>query len=95
MGVPIPRDADQQFLAGKPVESAQPGDLVFFGDPPDDVLNRPAHVTHVAISLGGDEIIHANGGSWNTAYNSLAPNSPIYRADLRESFMGVRRMTND
>jgi hypothetical protein len=95
MGVQIPRDADQQFCAGAPVESAQPGDLVFFGDAANDALGRPVRITHVAISLGGDEIIHANGGSWSTAYNSLDPNSPIYRADLRESFMGVRRMTSD
>ncbi|NIP24000.1 MAG: C40 family peptidase, partial [Phycisphaerae bacterium] len=31
-GILIPRDADMQFLAGKPVEPPfQPGDLLFFG----------------------------------------------------------------
>ncbi len=93
MGVNIPRDADQQFRVGRPVEGApQPGDLLFFGKPDDNVgATRHLHITHVAISLGGDEIIHANGGTWNTAYNSLDPTNPIYRADLRASLVGVRR----
>jgi len=108
MGVPIPRDADQQFRAGRIFEGKpRPGDLLFFGDGGDrrddggdrrddggdrrlSEVRRP-HITHVAISLGGDELIHANGGSWNIAYNSLNPASPIYRADLRESLAGVRR----
>jgi cell wall-associated NlpC family hydrolase len=93
MGVPIPRDADQQFRAGKIVKGTpRPGDLLFFsGD--DTALGDPRHnrITHVVISLGGDELIHANGGTWNIAYNSLNPASPIYRAALRDSLVGVRR----
>lgn len=88
MGVAIPRDADQQFRAGQLVEGTpQPGDLLFFGDQQDGDWR----ITHVAISLGGDEIIHANGSTWNTAYNSLDPISPIYSAYLREHLAGVRR----
>ncbi len=93
MGVPIPRDADQQFRAGKIVRGQpRPGDLLFFGGDDGD-LNDPRHsrITHVAISLGGDELIHANGGSWNIACHSLDPASPIYRVDLRESLVGVCR----
>lgn len=93
MGVFIPRDADQQFRAGKIVKGKpRPGDLLFFGGDDSD-LNDQRHqrITHVVISLGGDELIHANGGSWNIAYNSLNPASPIYRADLRESLVGVCR----
>ena len=93
MGVRIPRDADQQFLAGKTITGKpRPGDLLFFGGDDND-LNDPRHsrITHVAISLGGDELIHANGGSWSVACHSLHPASPIYRADLRESLAGVRR----
>jgi cell wall-associated NlpC family hydrolase len=93
MGVQIPRDADQQFRAGRIVKGKpRPGDLLFFGgddNRPGDV--RQQRITHVVISLGGDELIHANGGSWNIACNSLNPASPIYRADLRESLVGVRR----
>jgi cell wall-associated NlpC family hydrolase len=93
MGVSIPRDADQQFAAGKPIVGApQPGDLLFFGGDDDNLTDpRHAHITHVAISLGGDEIIHANGTTWNIAYNSLDPASPIYRAWLKEHLAGVRR----
>jgi hypothetical protein len=93
MGVQIPRDADQQFHAGKVVKG-QPrlGDLLFFGGDDSDLADaRTERITHVVISLGGDEVIHANGGSWNIAYNSLDPASPIYRADLRDSLVGVRR----
>jgi gamma-D-glutamyl-L-lysine dipeptidyl-peptidase len=93
MGVHIPRDADQQFRAGKIVKGKpRPGDLLFFGGD-DSNLSEVRHqrITHVAISLGGDDLIHANGGSWNIAINSLQPASPIYRADLRASLAGVRR----
>lgn len=93
MGVPIPRDADQQFRVGKIVKGTpRPGDLLFFGGDDSDLsVARHQHITHVAISLGGDEMIHANGGSWNIACNSLNPASPICRADLRDSLAGVRR----
>jgi pimeloyl-ACP methyl ester carboxylesterase len=93
MAVQIPRDADQQFHAGQIVKGKpRPGDLLFFGGDDGDLLEaRHNHITHVAISLGGDELIHANGGSWNIACHSLNPASPIYRADLRESLVGVCR----
>lgn len=93
MGVNLPRDADQQFRAGAPVEGVfKPGDLLFFGERrADQPSTRHASITHVAISLGGDEIIHANGSAWGTSYNSLNPDSPIYRPWLRENLVGVRR----
>jgi pimeloyl-ACP methyl ester carboxylesterase len=93
LGVPIPRDADQQFRVGKIVKGKpRPGDLLFFGGDDTNLADaRTQRITHVAISLGGDELIHANGASWNIAYNSLNPASPIFRADLRDSLAGVRR----
>jgi pimeloyl-ACP methyl ester carboxylesterase/cell wall-associated NlpC family hydrolase len=94
MGVSIPRDADQQFRDGAPVMSTpQAGDLLYFGGAGDDDGPQPryGHVTHVAISLGGDELIHANGTTWSIAYNSLDPGSPIYRAWLKDHLLGVRR----
>jgi pimeloyl-ACP methyl ester carboxylesterase/cell wall-associated NlpC family hydrolase len=96
VGVQIPRDADQQFRAGAPVEDTpQPGDLLFFGEPEDGRAGfRYAHITHVAISLGGDEMIHANGTDWGIAYNSLDPASPMYRAWLKEHLVGVRRFSS-
>lgn len=49
-GVGLDRDADQQALEGRAADTPSPGDLLFFGTPT---------VTHVAMSLGGDDFIHA------------------------------------
>jgi len=49
-GVGLDRDADQQALEGRAVDTPSAGDLLFFGSPT---------VTHVAMSLGGDDFIHA------------------------------------
>ncbi len=89
LGITIPRDADQQFQAGRPVDGApQAGDLLFFGEPDEDGDIR---ISHVAISLGGDEFIHANGASWGVSYNSFCPSSPLYREWLTVNYRGARR----
>ena len=89
MGIQIPRDADQQFRAAAPVTGIpQPGDLLFFGSQ-DESAGRP--VTHVAISLGGDDLIHANGTAGGVSDNSLNPTAATYRAWLRENLAGVGR----
>ena len=99
MGVTIPRDADQQFRAGIPVEgSPQPGDSLYFGDLPEEdpderQKGRFGAINHAAISLGGDELIHATGAVWGVTYNSLDPSSPRYRLWLREHFAGARRFS--
>lgn len=51
-GVTIPRDADAQFAAGRPVslEDARRGDLLFYG---------VRHVTHVAMYLGRGRMIES------------------------------------
>lgn len=49
-GVGLDRDADQQALEGHPVATPIAGDLLFFGSP---------DVTHVALSLGAADFIHA------------------------------------
>jgi len=49
-GVGLGRDADRQALEGRPADTPLAGDLLFFGSP---------HVTHVAMSLGDDDFIHA------------------------------------
>lgn len=58
VGVELPRDAHQQHrfddLPDIAPEKAQPGDLFFFAESGD-------RVTHVTMSLGGAEFIHASG----------------------------------
>jgi pimeloyl-ACP methyl ester carboxylesterase len=93
MGVAIPRDADLQCREGMKVEDApEAGDLLFFGKAGMGLADaRYAHVTHVAISLGGTEFIHARGGSVGITINSFDPHSPIYNAYLKENLLAVRR----
>jgi cell wall-associated NlpC family hydrolase len=63
-GVALPRDSDQQSRVGQEIEpgtdfeNLNAGDLLFFSE-------TPARVSHVAISLGGSQIVHSaltNGG---------------------------------
>jgi cell wall-associated NlpC family hydrolase len=85
VGVTIPRDADMQFDAGQPVEPPfQPGDLLFFGS---DKGHRS--ISHVAVSLGGWQVIHSSG-----------PRNGVYEDDvqavswLRDTFLGARTFVN-
>lgn len=56
IGQTLPRDADMQYTAGKPVEPPfTPGDLVFFGE-----KEEGGRITHVALSLGGWDIVHSS-----------------------------------
>ena len=56
IGIEIPRDADMQHAAAKPVEPPfEIGDLFFFGEGDSD---RP--ITHVGMSLGGWKMIHSS-----------------------------------
>jgi cell wall-associated NlpC family hydrolase len=94
LGAGLPRDADMQYAAGQPVQGdPRPGDLLFFRGK----SSTPSHaqrtdsITHVAVSLGGTEFIHATQIVWGVQRNSLDPASPIYRATLRERLAGVRR----
>jgi gamma-D-glutamyl-L-lysine dipeptidyl-peptidase len=80
VGLSIPRDADMQCAAGKPVEPPfQPGDLLFFGE-----KGEKRRVTHVGVSLGG----------WNILHSSRSQNG-VYRDDvqavphLKDSFLAA------
>ena len=71
-GLLLPRNADQQETAGREVSlrSAQPGDLLCYGD-------------HIAIYLGGGEIVHATedrgqGGAGEAS--GRAEGAPAHRA---------------
>ena len=79
-GVTIPRDADMQSAAGRPVEPPyQPGDLLFFSG--DD--HRA--ITHVGMSLGGWRMLHASRAR-NGVYSDDVQAVP----HLRETFAGAR-----
>ncbi len=80
-GVTLPRDADMQYEAGRPVDYPyQPGDLLFFGESGDR-----RKITHVAISLGGWDIIHSSRRI-NGVYHDNVQAVP----GLRDSFAGAR-----
>ncbi len=98
MGVSVLRDADQQYGEGDEVDGlSQPGDLLFFGRPGYRAsgIARTAGVDHVALSLGGWDILHATGAVWSVTRNSLDPASPVYRRGLAESYLGARRFRCD
>ena len=69
VGIDIPRDADMQYGAAKPVEPPfEVGDLFFFGE---GGSNR--NITHVGVCLGGWKVIHSSRG-----------NNGVYIDDLQE-----------
>ena len=58
VGVDIPRDADMQHAAAKPVEAPfEVGDLLFFAE-----SESKRKITHVGMSLGGWKMIHSSRG---------------------------------
>ena len=93
MGLNPPRDSDQQYQAGEPVNGElQPGDLLFFGEHDARVATeRYANVSHVAISLGGTDVLHSSSTVGGVKRNSLDPNSPIYHPWLNKTYIGARR----
>ncbi|MGI5844163.1 MAG: NlpC/P60 family protein [Candidatus Xenobium sp.] len=76
----LPRDADQQFQVGVPVEEAdlRPGDLVFFGSDPD-------HVNHVGLYLEEGFFLDASG-------RKGVDQSRLDDPKARETFLGGRRI---
>ena len=86
----IPRDSDQQSRHGELVdpgpefENLQPGDLCFFAE-------EPGRVTHVVMSTGGPDIIHASLGNGGVARNNLMGRRS-YERELRRLFHNARRV---
>jgi cell wall-associated NlpC family hydrolase len=93
-GIELDRDADQQGLQGETVPldpgftQVKKGDLLFFGTPATG--DKPERITHIAISLGGKEFIHATPGM--VKRNSFDPASPIYSESLLTRLVKVRRI---
>jgi cell wall-associated NlpC family hydrolase len=80
VGITIPRDADMQYDAGRPVEAPfQPGDLLFFGS-----QGARRSITHVGMSVGGWRIVHAS-----RARNGVYQDDVQAVESLRDSFVGA------
>ena len=78
VGLTIPRDADMQCAAGRPLQPPfRPGDLLFFGE-----QGEKRSITHVAISLGGWQIIHSS-----RSRNGVHVDDVQAVPHLRESFL--------
>ncbi|NIN73354.1 MAG: SH3 domain-containing protein [Gemmatimonadetes bacterium] len=90
-GFLLPRDSYQQAEIGGPVEAGpgleacNPGDLLFFHGRDSD------RVVHVALSLGGAEILHAAEPNGQVAPDDLAAGSDLQRS-LADRVSGVRRL---
>lgn len=81
-GIEIPRDAGMQKQAGKPVERPfKVGDLIFFTGENDPTRSE---ITHVAISLGGEKVIHSSRMN-NGVYINEMQEIP----HLRDDFAGA------
>ena len=73
-GILLPRNASQQAKCGieVPLGKLKAGDLIFFGKPGNGV--EPDRVTHVGMSLGGKEFIHASHIVRICSLDPMAPN---------------------
>jgi cell wall-associated NlpC family hydrolase len=80
-GVRVPRTVTEQFRAGRDVEtpSMEPGDLVFF-------TTVTPGASHVGISIGGDEFVHAPSGYGEVRVERLS--APYWST----RFVGVKRV---
>ncbi len=93
-GALIPRDSYQQTDYGEPIEPGRDfgglktGDLIFFR------AEDSEHIVHVAISLGGPEILHSAEVNGCVALNSLVGDSGLERALARRA-VGARRVFAD
>lgn len=89
-GHDIPRDADMQFAAGRPVEPPfRAGDLLFFGGDPTTVAAGAIHkrkITHVGLATGdGWHMIHSS-----RLHNGVYEDDVQQREHLRTTFAGAR-----
>ncbi len=80
-GVPVPRAVADQYRAGSGVDSSdlRAGDLMFFD-------TTGAGVSHVGISIGGDEFVHAPSTSGEVRVERLGTSYWTRR------FLGARRL---
>ena len=93
-GSTLPRDSYQQAKVGEPIEPGadfsrlQPGDLIFFR------ASDSEHIVHVAISLGGPEIMHAAITNGSVAVNNLVGSAGLERSLARRAVVARRVLGN-
>ena len=89
-GIQLRRDAWQQAEQGVAAEGglldSRMGDLLFFSDRVD------GHITHVAIALGNQGLVHLALGRGGYAVENLADEHDPYVAKLHERFVKARRV---
>jgi hypothetical protein len=80
-GVNLPRDADQQFQVGMPIEvdHLEPADLLFFS-------NRSSGITHVGIFIGSGQFLHSSGKAKGVTV------TPFRDRFFQSVFVGARRV---
>ena len=77
--ITLPRNASQQAKVGQHIDIApdfsnlQPGDLLFFGRKATG--EKPAHVSHVGIYMGGKKFVHSLAWVHVSSFN---PSDPEY-----------------
>ncbi|HRX85391.1 MAG TPA: C40 family peptidase [Phycisphaerae bacterium] len=88
-GVPLPRDAAQQFLTGRLVAprwhraAIAPGDVLFF-------INACGRIFHVGLALTADHFVHS--GPPEVKIDSLNPGDRLYAPGRERTFLAARRL---
>ncbi len=89
-GIAMPRDAWQQASvgtdAGTDIVRLAPADLLFFSDRED------GRITHVAIALGDEAVVHLSLGRGGYAVDRLSGDGDPYQMALRQRFRSSRRL---
>jgi gamma-D-glutamyl-L-lysine dipeptidyl-peptidase len=92
-GIALPRDSDLQARVGASVPKEEgfaplrPGDLLFFAE-------ASTRISHVAISLGGAQIVHSAVSNGGVAFNDLDGDQPLERR-LKGLYTHARRLLPD
>jgi gamma-D-glutamyl-L-lysine dipeptidyl-peptidase len=95
-GLDLNRDASQQILMGKHIDTGEnfsnlkKGDLVFFGRK--ETEDRPERIVHVGIYLGNGEFIHSSD---YVRINSFFPWADNYDEFETNRFVRARRLINN
>lgn len=92
VGIEIPRPSIEQYLFSQKIniDELRPGDLVFFvGKNPHALLGIKERIGHVALYIGKDEIIHADGD-----YKKVVKEN-LFKVSKRKQFVGAGRILSD